>query len=66
MNDETMTRATEWGLSGLKQQIARRERLVTVALHSDPEQMEYKSNTRSPALRAYRMSGIGPTLSGRN
>jgi class 3 adenylate cyclase/tetratricopeptide (TPR) repeat protein len=41
-NEATMALATEWGLSGLRHQVSLRERLVAVALHDDPEQMEYK------------------------
>jgi class 3 adenylate cyclase/tetratricopeptide (TPR) repeat protein len=41
-NEATMALATEWGLSGLRNQVALRERLAAVALHNVPEQMEYK------------------------
>jgi hypothetical protein len=49
-NEATMALATEWGLSGLQQQVARRERLVAVALHNDPEQMEYKRRHPQPGF----------------
>ena len=49
-NDETMALATEWGLSGIKEMVARRERLVAVALHCDPEQMEYKRQHPQPGF----------------
>ncbi|QRM35625.1 hypothetical protein [Microvirga sp. VF16] len=49
-NEETMALATEWGLSGIKEMVARRERLVAVALHCDPEQMEYKRQHPQPGF----------------
>jgi class 3 adenylate cyclase/tetratricopeptide (TPR) repeat protein len=49
-NQATMALATEWGLTGLMQQVARRERLVAVALHNDPEQMEYKRQHPQPGF----------------
>jgi tetratricopeptide (TPR) repeat protein len=49
-NDETKALATEWGLSGIKEMVARRERLVLVALHCDPEQMEYKRRHPQPGF----------------
>ena len=45
-----MALATEWGLSGLRHQVALRERLVAVALHDDPEQMEYKRRHPQPGF----------------
>lgn len=49
-NEATMALATEWGLSGLRHQVALRERLVAVALHDDPEQMEYKRRNPQPGF----------------
>jgi hypothetical protein len=49
-NEATMALATEWGLSGLRHQVALRERLVAVALHDDPEQMEYKRRHPRPGF----------------
>jgi class 3 adenylate cyclase/tetratricopeptide (TPR) repeat protein len=49
-NEATMTLATEWGLSGLQQQVILRERLVAVALYDDPEQMEYKRRHPQPGF----------------
>jgi tetratricopeptide (TPR) repeat protein len=49
-NQETVALATEWGLSGLQQMVARRERLVAVALHCDEEQMEYKRQHPQPGF----------------
>jgi predicted ATPase len=49
-NEATMALATEWGLSGLRHQVALRERLVAVALHDDPEQMEYKRRHPQPGF----------------
>jgi predicted ATPase len=49
-NEATMALATEWGLSGLRHQVSLRERLVTVALHDDPEQMEYKRRHPQPGF----------------
>jgi class 3 adenylate cyclase/tetratricopeptide (TPR) repeat protein len=49
-NEATMALATEWGLSGLRQQVVRRERLVAVALHGDLEQMEYKRRHPQPGF----------------
>jgi class 3 adenylate cyclase/tetratricopeptide (TPR) repeat protein len=49
-NEATMALATEWGLSGLRHQVALRERLVAVAVHNDPEQMEYKRRHPQPGF----------------
>ncbi|MBM6583738.1 AAA family ATPase [Microvirga sp. BT689] len=49
-NEATMALATEWGLSGLWHQVALRERLVAVALHTDPEQMDYKRRHPQPGF----------------
>jgi class 3 adenylate cyclase/tetratricopeptide (TPR) repeat protein len=49
-NEATIALATEWGLSGLRHQVALRERLVAVALHDDPEQMEYKRRHPQPGF----------------
>jgi tetratricopeptide (TPR) repeat protein len=49
-NEATMALATEWGLSGLRHQVALRERLVAVALHADPEQMAYKRRHPQPGF----------------
>jgi tetratricopeptide (TPR) repeat protein len=49
-NEATAALATEWGLSGLRQQVARRECLVAVALHCDEEQMEYKREHPQPGF----------------
>ena len=49
-NEATMALVTEWGLTGLRQQVALRERLVAVALHNDPEQMEYKRQHPQPGF----------------
>jgi tetratricopeptide (TPR) repeat protein len=49
-NRETIALSTEWGLSGILEPVARRERLVAVALHCDPEQMEYKRRHPQPGF----------------
>jgi len=49
-NEETMALAVEWGLSGLQEMVARRERLVAVAVSCDPEQMEYKHRHPQPGF----------------
>jgi tetratricopeptide (TPR) repeat protein len=49
-NEATIALVTEWGLSGLRQQVALRERLVAVALRNDPEQMEYKRQHPQPGF----------------
>ncbi|HEX2279831.1 MAG TPA: hypothetical protein VHN13_22320, partial [Candidatus Tectomicrobia bacterium] len=49
-NEETMAFATEWSLSGIKDMVARRERLVAVALDCDPAQMEYKRQHPQPGF----------------
>jgi tetratricopeptide (TPR) repeat protein len=49
-NRETIALATEWGVSGILEPVARRERLVAVALHCDPEQMEYKRRHPQPGF----------------
>ena len=49
-NETTMALATEWGLSGLRHQVSLRERLVAVAVHDDPEQMEYKRRHPQPGF----------------
>lgn len=49
-NEATMALTTEWGLSGLRNQVALRERLVAVALHDDPEQIEYKRRHPQPGF----------------
>jgi predicted ATPase len=49
-NEATMALVTEWGLTGLRQQVALRERLVAVALRNDPEQMEYKRQHPQPGF----------------
>jgi tetratricopeptide (TPR) repeat protein len=45
-----MALATEWGLSGIQEAVARREKLVAVALYGDPEQMEYKRQHPQPGF----------------
>jgi class 3 adenylate cyclase/tetratricopeptide (TPR) repeat protein len=50
VNEATMDLATEWRLSGLRHQVALRERLVAVAVHDDPEQMEYKRRYPQPGF----------------
>lgn len=57
-NEATMALATEWGLSGLRQQVALRERLVAVALHDDPEQMEYKRQHPQPGFARSLHDGV--------
>ncbi len=57
-NEATMALATQWGLSGLRQQVARRERLVAVALHNDPEQMEYKRQHPQPGFARSLHDGV--------
>jgi class 3 adenylate cyclase/tetratricopeptide (TPR) repeat protein len=49
-NEASIALATEWGLSGLRHQVALRERLVAVALHDDLEQMEYKRRHPQPGF----------------
>jgi tetratricopeptide (TPR) repeat protein len=49
-NDETAALAEEWGLTGLRQQVARRDRLVAVALRSDPEEIAYKRQNPQPGF----------------
>ena len=49
-NEATMALATEWGLSGLRHQVSLRERLVAVAVHDDPEQMEFKRRHPQPGF----------------
>jgi tetratricopeptide (TPR) repeat protein len=49
-NEATIALATEWGLSGLRHQVALRDRLVAVALHDDLEQMEYKRRHPQPGF----------------
>jgi hypothetical protein len=41
---------SEWGFTGLPDQVARRERLVAIAMHSDEEQMEYKRQNPQPGF----------------
>jgi hypothetical protein len=41
-NEEVLALSLKWGLSGFPPEIGRRERLVAVALHCDPEQMAFK------------------------
>jgi tetratricopeptide (TPR) repeat protein len=57
-NEATMALATDWGLTGLRQQVARRERLVAVALHNDPEQMEYKRRHPQPGFARSLHDGV--------
>ena len=57
-NEETVALATEWGLSGIVQQVARRERLVAVALHCDREQMEYKRSHPQPGFARSLHDGV--------
>jgi class 3 adenylate cyclase/tetratricopeptide (TPR) repeat protein len=49
-NETTMALATEWDLSGLRHQVSLRERLVAVAVHADPEQMEFKRRHPQPGF----------------
>ena len=49
-NEETVALATEWGVTGILEAVARRERLVAVALHCDAEQMEYKRQHPQPGF----------------
>lgn len=57
-NEATMALATEWGLSGQRQQVIRRERLVAVALSNDPEQMEYKRRHPQPGFARSLHDGV--------
>ncbi len=57
-NEATMALATEWSLTGLMQQVARRERLVAVALHDDEEQMEYKRRHPQPGFARSLHDGV--------
>lgn len=57
-NEATMALATEWGLSGQRQQVARREWLVAVALYNDPEQMEYKRRHPQPGFARSLHDGV--------
>jgi predicted ATPase len=57
-NEATMALATEWGLSGLRNQVALRERLVAVALHNVPEQMEYKRRNPQPGFACSLHDGV--------
>jgi class 3 adenylate cyclase/tetratricopeptide (TPR) repeat protein len=57
-NEATMALATEWGLSGLRNQVALRERLVAVALHDDQEQMEYKRRYPQPGFARSLHDGV--------
>jgi tetratricopeptide (TPR) repeat protein len=49
-NEETVALSTEWGVSGILEPVARRERLVAVALRCDAEQMEYKRQHPQPGF----------------
>jgi tetratricopeptide (TPR) repeat protein len=49
-NDETITVAEEWGLIGLRQAVARRQRLVAVALQSDADEIAYKRRNPQPGF----------------
>jgi tetratricopeptide (TPR) repeat protein len=64
-NEATMALATEWGLAGLRQQVARRERLVAVALYNDLEQMEYKRRHPQPGFARSLHDGVLAQASGR-
>ncbi len=57
-NEATMALATEWGLSGQRQQVVRREWLVAVALYNDPEQMEYKRRHPQPGFARSLHDGV--------
>jgi class 3 adenylate cyclase/tetratricopeptide (TPR) repeat protein len=57
-NETTIAITTEWDLVGLRQQVARRERLVAVALHRDPEQMEYKRQHPQPGFARSLHDGV--------
>jgi class 3 adenylate cyclase/tetratricopeptide (TPR) repeat protein len=57
-NEATMALAMEWGLSGLRHQVALRERLVAVALHNDTEQMEYKRRHPQPGFARSLHDGV--------
>jgi tetratricopeptide (TPR) repeat protein len=57
-NEETIAVATEWGLSGFHELVARRERLIAVALHCDPEQMEYKRRHPQPGFARSLHDGV--------
>lgn len=57
-NQATMALTTEWGLSGLRRQVTWRERLVAVALHNDPEQMEYKRRHPQPGFARSLHNGV--------
>jgi class 3 adenylate cyclase/tetratricopeptide (TPR) repeat protein len=71
-NEETAVLATEWGLSGLRQQVTRRERLVAVATRCDADAMEYKRQHPQPgfarslhdAVLAQAYSKIGEPVEG--
>ncbi|HZA91190.1 MAG TPA: hypothetical protein VE420_01080, partial [Gemmatimonadales bacterium] len=49
-NEETVALSTEWGVSGILEPVARRERLVAVLLRCDAEQMEYKRQHPQPGF----------------
>ena len=49
-NEETAALALEWGLTGLRQQVARRDRLVAVALNCDRREMVYKRRNPQPGF----------------
>jgi tetratricopeptide (TPR) repeat protein len=49
-NDQTITLAEEWGLRGLREAVARRVRLVKVALQCDPAEIAYKRQNPQPGF----------------
>jgi class 3 adenylate cyclase/tetratricopeptide (TPR) repeat protein len=49
-NEDTFALAMEFGFSGLQQQVGRRDQLVSVAMHHDPEQMQYKREHPQPGF----------------
>jgi tetratricopeptide (TPR) repeat protein len=65
-NEATMTLVTEWGLTGLRQQVALRERLVAVAVHNDPEQMEWKHRHPQPGFARSLHDGVLAKAYGRS
>jgi predicted ATPase len=65
-NEATTALVTEWGLTGLRQQVALRERLVAVALYNDPEQMAYKRQHPQPGFARSLHDGVLARAYGRS
>jgi tetratricopeptide (TPR) repeat protein len=49
-NEETTVLTTEWGLSGLRQHVPRREQLVAIAMNCDQEAMTHKRRHPQPGF----------------